>query len=169
MVEAQAAETLPWQPSGGADWFALPVRKPHLLSSGVAGLMAAHRSDPVMEHSSQLRNGMDSDSAARYGALGIPVFRVGIAEVPGGCRYQVAAGTLASQKSSTTSIFIRRAFLRWARATGLYAPLCRRMPPACAAAVASRMPAIHGQFLTLESGLRRRTTSVNLSAMAPSY
>ena len=44
MPKAPRPKSLPWQPSGLADVYGLPVSTTHVLSSGVAGAMAANGS-----------------------------------------------------------------------------------------------------------------------------
>ena len=56
-----------------ADNFGLPVSTTHVLSSGVAGTMAANRQRPAVFHHPQYRRGLGLYAAGGGAALGSPV------------------------------------------------------------------------------------------------
>ena len=59
---------------GAADIFGLPVSTTHVLSSGVAGTMAANGSGLQWSTIRNLATGLGADVAGRDAALGFPVF-----------------------------------------------------------------------------------------------
>ena len=61
--QGAAAEITAMFTIGAADWFGLPVSTTHVLSSGVAGTMAANKSGLAMVHGAKSRNGVGAHAA----------------------------------------------------------------------------------------------------------
>ena len=74
--QGAAAEITAMVTIGAADWFGLPVSTTHVLSSGVAGTMAANQLGPAVGHGSQSADGLGAHAARRHDAFRFLVLRV---------------------------------------------------------------------------------------------
>ena len=68
--QGAAAEITAMFTIGAADWFGLPVSTTHVLSSGVAGTMAANHSGLAMGYGAQSRHGVGADAARFHHFVG---------------------------------------------------------------------------------------------------
>ena len=64
-AQGASAELVAAGTIGAADMFGLPVSTTHVLSSGVAGTMAANGSGLQMAHGAQPADGLGADAAGR--------------------------------------------------------------------------------------------------------
>ena len=75
-AQGAAAEITAMATIGAADGFGLPVSTTHVLSSGVAGTMAANHSGIQMSTVRNLASGLGSHSPSRDAVVGIVVLAV---------------------------------------------------------------------------------------------
>ena len=72
-AQGASAELVAMSTIAAADMFGLPVSTTHVLSSGVAGTMAANRSGPADGHAAQSGDGLGADAARRDPAVRWPL------------------------------------------------------------------------------------------------
>ena len=72
-AQGAAAELVAAATIAAADVYGLPVSTTHVLSSGVAGTMAANGSGLQMATMRNIADGLGADAAGRDDALGLPV------------------------------------------------------------------------------------------------
>ena len=74
--QGAAAEITAMVTIGAADWFGLPVSTTHVLSSGIAGTMAANHTGLQWGTVRNLAHGLGADAAGLDDAGGLPVLGI---------------------------------------------------------------------------------------------